>query len=170
MFLLVLVVFAFPLIYTNSETVRNDDQKVAYELPYVGMLPDNPFYFVKALRDRGMEFTIQNNIKRAEYYLLLSDKRAGMAEMLAKKGKNKLAISTLSKGEKYLVKIPALLKDSKEQGETWPAELLLRLKLSNAKHKEVIETLMKDSPQGEMEEYVLILNLNKQIKDELGKL
>ena len=26
-------------------------QRVNYELPYPGMLPDNPFYFLKVLRD-----------------------------------------------------------------------------------------------------------------------
>jgi hypothetical protein len=49
------------------------------------------------------------NVKKANIYLLFSDKRAAMSVALLKKGKNQLAIDTFSKGEKYFLKIPDLL-------------------------------------------------------------
>lgn len=81
-------------------------EKVVYELPYPGILPDNPLYFVKIVRDRIIEFLTRDNIKKAQLYLLFSDKRAASALVLVQNGKNSLAITTLSKGEKYFDQIP----------------------------------------------------------------
>ncbi len=170
-FLLLFVVFAFPLFYFNySQVVTTTDKKVNYELPYPGILPDNPLYFIKAARDRALEFTSRDPMKKAEFYLLFSDKRAYMGLQLVKKGKQKLAISTLSKGEKYFLKIPPLLSDSRKQGIRYSDEFLFNLKLSNAKHKEVVESLMKEMLAGEREALGQVLELNKKAKEQLDLL
>lgn len=169
--ILLLVIFAFPLFYSNySQVVSTNDQKLNYELPYPGILPDNPLYLVKALRDRLQEFTIRDTIKKAEYYLLLSDKRVSAAQLLVKKGKDKQSVSTLSKAEKYFLKIPPLLAVSKKQGVKPLDELLIRLKLSNVKHLEVINSFIKQSSQDEAEPLKIILENNQKIKKELNSL
>ena len=40
-------------------------QRVDYELPYPGLLPDSPLYFLKISRDRLIEFMIGDPIKKS---------------------------------------------------------------------------------------------------------
>lgn len=139
-------------------------------MPYPGILPDHPLYFLKVVRDRIMEFGTRDHLKKAELYLLLSDKRVAMATLLVKKGKERIAVTTLSKGEKYALKIPGLLRQSKEQGVKPPDEVIFRVRLSNEKHREIIETLIKKSSQGELEALTEVLKLNEEIKKTLQDL
>lgn len=139
-----------------------------YELPYPGILPDHPFYFVKAIRDRILDITARDNIKKAQLRLLLSDKRLAMAQALAKKGKNKLAIDTLSKGEKYFLSIPQLVKDAKTQGNTPPIDLVIKLQSSNRKHREVENQLARDMTQADATAIEQIITLNDQTRDKLS--
>ena len=144
-------------------------EEVVYILPYPGILPDHPLYFVKTVRDRMIDWVTRDNLKKAEYYLLFSDKRAAMATSLAKKGKDNLAISTYSKAEKYFQKIPELLREAKKQGAGPGSEFVNNLKLSNAKHYEIGENLLRDLPQGSSAEINQILKLNQETKKELDK-
>lgn len=136
-------------------------------MPYPGILPDHPLYAVKILRDRILDFITRDNIKKAQLYLLYSDKRVGMAQQLANKGKVKQAITTFSKAEKYFLKIPDLLKASKEQGASPSPELVEKIKASNRKHREILEIMLKDMPQGELEPLRQVQDLNEQIEKDL---
>lgn len=167
--LLLLAIFTFPLFYSNySQDAVSTDQKVVYDLPYPGILPDNPLYFVKAMRDRTQEIFTRDNNQKAQLYLLLSDKRVSMAQILLKKGKRQLAINTLSKGEKYALKIPDLLAATKKQGAKTPDDIFSKFKQSNDKHKEVIEAFMKEAPRGEIEALEIILQNNDKVRKALG--
>lgn len=166
-FFILFVSFSFSLI-TYSQSIVLNQSKVVYELPYPGILPDHPLYLLKAVRDKTLDVFTRDNIKKAELYLLLSDKRTAMAISLVKKGKDKLALTTMSKAEKYFLKIPSLLKASKKQGVNPQAELINKLKLSNAKHKEIIEDLIKDLPQGQTETINEIMRLNEEINKEIS--
>lgn len=173
LFLTVGIVSAIALgvsVLTYSQTVSEAPQpKVLYNLPYPGLTPDSPLYFIKAARDRIIDISTRDTIKKAELYLLLSDKRASMALALAQKGKNKLAVSTFLKGEKYFLQIPGLLKNSKDQGVSPSSEFITKLKLSNAKHQEVGEILLKELTNGETESINNALKLTSQIKKELSQ-
>jgi hypothetical protein len=100
-----------PLQETSEET--NND----YVLAFPGILPDNPLYILKAIRDRIIEFLINNPIKKAEYSLLTSDKRFYASKLLAEKGKDDLAISTLSKSNNYFDKVITLTESARGRGE-----------------------------------------------------
>lgn len=164
----VLVPFITYFVLGASETlVRTPQEKVIYNLPYPGLLPDSPLYAVKIIRDRITDFLTRDNLKKAELYLLYSDKRASMSLALALKGKNQLAIDTFIKGEKYFIKIPNLLRSAKKQGSPAPSSFVETLKLSNAKHKELIDELIKILPQGLDEPLTQLSNLNQQIKTEI---
>jgi hypothetical protein len=69
---------------TNPNNVIQNSEKstevkqIEYALPYPGMLPDHPLYFLKNLRDHIMDFIIRDHIKKAEFNLLLSDKKLAM--------------------------------------------------------------------------------------------
>lgn len=166
-----LLPFTFPPPAVDyAQPIKLTGEKVIYNLPYPGLLPDHPLYFVKIVRDRMQEFITRDNLKKAELYLLLSDKRVAMAQALAKNGKDRNAITTISKAEKYFEKIPRLLVDSKKQGVAASSEFVSRLRLSNAKHKEVIETFLKELPQGNATEVNEILEKNRSIKSRLDRL
>jgi len=152
-----------------SQTIDINQEKVVYNLAYPGLLPDHPLYLLKIIRDRILELTTRDNLRKAELYLLLSDKRVSMAYSLAKKGKNKLAITTLSKGEKYFYKIPDLIANAKKQGVSPGLDLTTNLKLSNKKHREVIDDLQKELPQGQTEGLSEVLRLNQEIKKMIEK-
>jgi len=170
-FLLVLLILSLGVLTPAfAQPIVISEQEVIYNLPYPGILPDNPLYTFKIVRDRVMEMMTRDYLKKAELYLLFSDKRAAMAMGLADNGKDKLAVSTLSKGEKYFEKIPDILKTSKKQGVSPSNDLINRLKLSNSKHREITQDLLKKLPQGQDDAINQILNLNDKIRAALEKL
>lgn len=77
-------------------------EKVNYELPYPGMLPDNPFYFLKVIRDGIVKMLINDNLKRARFSLESGEKRMYAAKLLVEKNKDELAVETISKSNNYL--------------------------------------------------------------------
>ena len=167
----VLVPFVTYFVLGASDTlVKTPQQKVIYNLPYPGLLPDSPLYITKIIRDRITDFLTRDNLKKAELYLLYSDKRTSMSLVLASKGKSQLAIDTFAKGEKYFLKIPELLRSAKKQGTQAPSSFVETLKLSNAKHKELIEELIKTLPQGLNQSLTQLSDLNLQIRHEIESL
>ena len=169
-FVIVVPFVTYFVLGASDTLVKNPQEKVIYNLPYPGLLPDNPLYLTKVIRDRITDFLTRDNLKKAELYLLYSDKRASMSLVLASKGKNQLAIDTFVKGEKYFLKIPELLKSAKKQGAQAPSSFVETLKLSNAKHKELIEELIKILPQGLNQALILLTDLNQQVKTEIESL
>ena len=147
--------------YSQSPTLGSEE--VLYTLPYPGILPDHPLYFVKVVRDKLLQVKTRDNLKKAKLYLLLSDKSIAMADALAKKGKDSLAITTFSKGEKYFLKIPDLVKNSKKQGTSPESDFVNNLKLSNTKHREIAQSFLQELPQGQSEEINQLLELNSTI-------
>ncbi len=106
------VVFLFLLVTPSfaQESLKIDTQtptpvpSVSYALPYPGLLPDNPFYLLKAARDRIVSFFIADPVKKAEFDLLQADKRlqAGLFLLHKEDPDVGLAITTISKGQNYL--------------------------------------------------------------------
>jgi len=115
--------------------------RVEYTLPYPGMLPDNPLYFLKKLRDTVMEKVIADPMKKAEFYVLQADKRLVMGQMLAEQKKNELTETTVSKGSKYMIQAMDVLKAQKMGGNKIPSYMTNRMGNSVAKHLEVLEEL-----------------------------
>ncbi len=167
-FLLSTIPFFYLINY--SQTITLKEEKVVYEMPYPGILPDHPLYSLKIVRDRSLDFITREKIEKAKLYLLFSDKRIKMGEALVKKGKNDLAISTASKAEKYFLKIPILLQESKKQGNAPTQELINKIKSSNIKHKEIIQNFLKEIPEGEQHRIQEILQINTLIKKQLSDL
>lgn len=170
--LVLLPISAYFLFVIDSAgaTIDVPQEKVIYNLPYPGILSDNPLYFLKVARDYLTEFLTRDNVKKAQLYLLDSDKRVAMAMVFVKMGKNSQSIEAFSKGEKYFLKIIPLLQDAKKQGSSAPSSFVETLKLSNAKHKELILELLKTLPQGLNDQINQIGVINTEIKHGLDKL
>lgn len=118
---------------------------VNYELPYPGMLPDNPLYFLKMIRDRVVKTLINDPFKKAEFNLLNAQKRMYAAKMLADKGKDELSFETITKSNNYLhealIAIQVVRKENPKNTNVRP--FLEQQKTVIQKHKEVLEEIKK---------------------------
>lgn len=168
--LVVIPLTTYFVIESSGENIKINQEKIHYNLPYPGLLPDHPLYFVKIIRDRLIEFLTRDNLKKAQLFLLYSDKRAAMSLNLARKGKSDLSLTTFSKGEKYFLKIVNLLQQEKKRGNQAPSSFIETLKLANAKHYEMINELIKLIPEGKKTEIDHLLELNLSIKKQLETL
>ncbi len=115
---------------------------VQYDLPYPGILPDNPLYFLKAVRDNLIRFFITDSLKKGEYDLLMSDKRLASSQKLLDEGKVDLSITTLSKSGNYFYSsIENIVKAKKEGQNANP--LLDKLLTASKKHQEIISEMTR---------------------------
>lgn len=131
-----------PLESEVSDETTSTSARIEYTLPYPGILPDNPLHFLKAVRDRIVLFLIQDSIKKAEFNLLTSDKRVYAARLLADRGKDDLAMTTLSKSNNYFHQAIAATNDAQKAGKSVDI-VLHNLKSSAKKHLEVLLMIEK---------------------------
>jgi len=128
-----------------------------YSLPYPGMLPDNPLYTLKMIRDGVVRFLITDSYKKAQFNLLQADKRLQAGVFLLKKGQTKteLALSTIAKGENYFSQaLMETVRSNAEGRDIGP--LLGDLEQSVQKHRQVVSNLKTTLPQEkEQIEYLL---------------
>ena len=122
-----------PVVLTN--------QKVIYNLPYPGILPDHPLYFLKRIRDVIMVLLTRDPVKAMQLRLLISDKQIAMAQELATKGKQSLAATTFFQAEEQFARVPQLIQQ--HPNISIPSELKLKIQQSNTKHLDVIENMLK---------------------------
>ena len=145
--LITFLVILFALFFVRANfvsaeiaTQSSTPTEINYELPYPGILPDSPLYFIKTLRDRIISILINDQFKRAEFELLTSDKRLAASLALANKGKDALAVTTFSKSNNYFKQaIDSTLK-AKEMGKNIDS---LRANLPSAlkKHEDVLKSI-----------------------------
>jgi len=137
-----------------------------YELPYPGILPDNPLYSLKMLRDRIVDFLVSDSLKKAQFDLLQADKRLNTGIYLVQKGKDKysLAESTISKGENYFEEAIKNVREAKKQRMD-TNDMVRRLSDSSYKHQEVLTMLRNKAPKDLKESF---MSLEKRAKD-IGK-
>ncbi len=93
--------------------------QIDYPLPYPGILPDNPLYQLKTLRDRIVSFFIADPLRKADFDLLQADKRvnAGYFLFLQRHNKEALIALTISKGDNYFSLGLGKAQEAIKQGE-----------------------------------------------------
>lgn len=139
----------YPVSHTSppQEASEVDTQVVDYPLPYAGrVLPDSPLWSLKALRDKVWFNITPSHTRRAEIALLFADKRLVMSKMLFEKGESEIAISTYTKGEKYLSVAVEEEKIARSLNDDTNA-FLVKLAMGSLKHMEVSGNLLKMAPE-----------------------
>lgn len=138
---------------------------VAYQLPYPGILPDSPLYFLKTFRDRLVAFLISDPLKKAEFNLLQANKRLQAGVFLLDKTPKdvSLSISTISKGQNYFEEALVSVSDAKKQGMPLTT-ILEQLSLASQKQKEVLSRLEKKIPQSNKEEFNVLRKRAEKIE------
>ncbi len=121
------------------DEVSTKSTSVDYQLAWPGMLPDNPLYKLKVLRDKIISKLIADPIKKIEWDLIMADKTIYASVLLLDKGNIALAKETALKGEHYFT---ILVTDYKwafwrHQGIT--QELDNKIKLAVLKHQEIFD-------------------------------
>jgi len=131
----------------KSDSYNKEDVDIKYFFPYPGkILPDNSFYFLKALRDKMWLLLNTNPSKKAEILLLFSDKRLASSRILFEKGKPNIAFSTLTKAEKYLEQSSFQNEDNRKKGiDTTSFDL--KLATACLKHWQELRDLVNYAPE-----------------------
>jgi len=117
---------------------------IDYSLVYPGILPNNPLYPIKMIRDRIVLFLIADPVKRASFNLLQADKRVAAGELLLKEDeKNEaLAITTIEKGENYFHEAFNQAFQLKREGREVNI-FIQKLSSAREKHTQVLTDLKK---------------------------
>jgi hypothetical protein len=140
--------YSFAAPTPESSVLGEKVPEVNYQIPYQGgVLPDNPLWGLKAMRDRVWYLVTSSPLKKAELALLFSDKRLAASKSLLELKKTDIAISTLTKGEKYLELSVNQENLARSQGFDTSA-FLSKLAVASLKHRQVIESLMPLVPEG----------------------
>lgn len=144
---IVFLLIIFPLSYSSAlakdASISAMPIHVEYDLPYPGLLPDNPLYYLKAIRDNVLKFFISDPLKKTEFDLLAANKRLVSAQFLIQKGRVSLSITTLSKSGNYFDDAISNIQKAKKQGENTDS-LLTELFKAAQKHQEVIRSMEKN--------------------------
>jgi hypothetical protein len=137
LFIFVFSIFSIQNTFAQNATSSSQVKHVEYDLPYPGILPDSPLYFLKAVRDNFLALFITDPLKTSEYDLLMADKRLASSKSLVDLKKYDLAITTLSKSGNYFDKAIQKAAEAKRQGKNADS-ILDKLLVSSQKHQEII--------------------------------
>ena len=147
---------------------------VDYQLPYPGILSTNPFYKLKALRDRIIGFLISDPVKKVEFDLLQADKRLNAGWYLWQQSpKEEMAISDIiSKGNNYFSEAIIQERLAKQQGNNI-VDVNQQLYTSSLKHEEVLQKMIQTaSPtlkQSLQQEYTRTVQFQKMVSPLMSK-
>lgn len=112
-----------------------------YDLPYPGILPDNPTYIIKTIRDNISQLFISDPISKAEFNANLADARMSAALVLAEQKNNiPLASDTLSDAGDFFQQALDNANVAKAQGIE-VSQIMDRLSHAGLKYREIINII-----------------------------
>ena len=152
---------------TDDQDNQNNQEKVNYYLPYPGILPDHPIYFLKMIRDRIELFLTTHPLKRAEKLLHYADKRIGAAKALIEGHKTDLGVTTLTKAEKYLERAVDQERKADEKGHETRL-FLEKILLSSQKHEEILSDL-REKAEGKEEIIDSLLDSSQKAQETISQ-
>ncbi len=158
---------------TTTTTVTTDEvvqTKVEYTLPYPGILPDHPLYFLKRLRDQIMERLIADPVRKIEFYMLQADKNINMAVFLAAKQNETLSTQVLQEAQGYMDKAVRMAEELKSQGKEVPSYLMERFVNAGAKYQEVLVELATKASETQKASLTTITESIKKLLESVAKL
>lgn len=169
-FFLSLMLLSFPTISSAAED-KAGTKEVAkaeqYTLPYPGILPDNPLYKLKILRDRISVSLINDPVKKAEFYLHQADKQMAMIPLLLDKQQYTLASQTAYKAEHNVTELTFVYKKSASKPNK---EMYEKIEKATRKHQEVLLTAIKKGSEENKKDFQQVINFSKTNWTEIQKL
>ncbi|MEX2007735.1 MAG: DUF5667 domain-containing protein [Candidatus Levyibacteriota bacterium] len=138
--------------------ISSKSATIKYDLAYPGILPNNPLYKLKVLRDKITALLISDPLKRAEFYLLQTDKGILATAMLVDKGEAKLAGETALKTEHNMTLLTYELKRITKKPNS---DFINKLKTASLKHQEVLSSLIERVAPDEQKTFTTVVNFSK---------
>ncbi len=118
---------------------------IVYMLPYPGILPTHPLYFLKSLRDKVIEMLISDPLNKSEFYVLQADKKLGMGITFVSMGKASDAKKAFAEAFSVREQARQLVEAEVKAGHEVPRHIIEKLVLSLMKHEEVLRNAHEDS-------------------------
>jgi len=115
-------------------------------LPDAGMLPGNPFYFLKSTSEGIGTFFSFGKVAKAERYAHLADKRLAEAEELADGGDSERAEKATEKYQERMDRALARAEEAKAEGKDVD-EVLARVAEATLKHQETLARVYEQVPE-----------------------
>lgn len=160
---LLFFVLTFHSVNAQEVTLSATPTPVPYLLPYPGILPGNPLYFLKDIRDAIVGFLISNPVKKAEFDLLQADKHMQATVFLVdQKKESTLVFTTLKISEAHFAKAIMSAQDAKKQGIS-VKDTATQLALANLKYQEIVGELSKSAKGKEKAQFMRELENIKQL-------
>jgi hypothetical protein len=137
---LLLVSLLVIFLFAGTVQAQTDD------LPEAGMLPDNPFYFLKSWSEGiGTLFTF-GDVAKAERFLNLSEKRLAEANALVTKGKPEVAEGAIGRYQEHLGRAFTKAEEAKAKGLDVD-EVLAKISEATLKHQAVLADVYERVPE-----------------------
>ena len=130
-----------PPVMESTSGAKMDSDSSDYFLPYPGILPNHPLYFLKDIRDRIIEMLIADPERKAEFYLLQSDKWLSAGVALIDTKDLTTAKKTLSDSSNRMVMAVSQLTTIKTNGGQLSAGTVDKFSQSIQKHQQVMSTI-----------------------------
>jgi hypothetical protein len=155
---------------TATDAASPDPTPVSYELSYPGLLPDNPFYFFKIVRNNIVAFFLGKPIDKANFALLQSDKHVSASKVLiTEKNKVDLAHAAFADAQSNFQDAINQAIVAKKQG-TDIQEITTKLKQANMKHTEVLDEMTQDLSEDDQAKFVDEKKQSQQLSREVAAL
>lgn len=143
----------------QSEAETTKSAIVDYNLSFPGMLPDNPLYKIKTLRNKIIEFFIFDPGQKVNFYLHEADKGILATAMLVDFNKVELAEETALKAEHYYTKIAQEMYKINKQPSI---DFFEKLDTAAHKHQEVLSALAKKVPAEKRQTFLTVIDFSKR--------
>lgn len=143
-------------------------KEVIYDLPYAGhVMPDNPLWPIKVLRDRAEFHFAEGNIGKGVEALHLADTRLSMGLKLWNEGEVNTSIETCQKAVGYLVTASIYALNSQQDGDD-AHDLLRQIAYSSLKHRQILETMLSEAPEAARPAIHTLLSDPKRVSQEVA--
>ncbi len=140
-FCLLLFPFAFAQESAPLSNPNPSPGPAEYILPYPGLLPDHPLYFLKRIRDTILGVLITHPVRRAEFHILRSDKKLNMSVFLLEKNNPEISVQALNESAKSLKDAYNLTLEIPAAYTLEVANLEDKLEKSIVKHIEIADAI-----------------------------
>lgn len=165
------LVFFLPLYQIHAQPTEaptsTTSVTIDYKLPHPGMLPDNPLYKLKVVRDKIMLMLIGDPDEKTAYYLLLANKQLLMSKLLVDKGNIPLAKETALKGENQMTLMTFVYKNSNRVPQP---NFLKEVKTATLKHQELLKGIISKLTLNDAKIFSDVLEFSQRNINELQNL
>ena len=110
-----------------------------------GMLPTNPLYFLKTIKEEILLFFTFNQLKKASALINYADTRTAEIESLEEKGRADKIPKTLSRYEKQLSKALDIIEKNNDKKEI--DDILINAREATSKHITVLNRVLAFVPE-----------------------